>query len=471
MSFTVINPATGREGNRYKATPEGEITAAIEKADAASRKWRRSDYAERARLMKAAAGVLRDNKAAYGRLMTEEMGKPIQQGIAEAEKCAAACDYFADNAASFLTPEPVEGNANKSFVTFQPIGAVLAVMPWNFPFWQVFRFAAPALMAGNAGLLKHASNVPGCALAIEDVFRKAGFPEHLFKTLLVGSSAIDGIIAHPLVRAVTLTGSGPAGRAVARKAGEMLKKSVLELGGADAYLVLEDADIPFAARACAAGRLINSGQSCIAAKRFIVVESVREAFEEAFVKVMADTRVGDPTLPETAVGPLARVDLRDALHEQVESSIAKGARCLLGGTVPGGPGAFYPPTVLTDLRPGMPAYEEELFGPVASIIPVKDEAEGVAAANASVFGLGGGVFTRDLKRGERIAAEAIEAGSVCVNATVMSDPKLPFGGVKESGYGRELSHYGIKEFVNIKTVVVTDGVAKDPRQSDNSAIE
>jgi succinate-semialdehyde dehydrogenase/glutarate-semialdehyde dehydrogenase len=464
MSFTVINPATGREGNRYEATPEGEITAAIEKADATSRGWRRSDYADRARLMKAAAGVLRDNKAAYGRLMTEEMGKPIQQGIAEAEKCAAACDYFADNAASFLAPEPMEGSANKSFVTFQPIGAVLAVMPWNFPFWQVFRFAAPALMAGNAGLLKHASNVPGCALAIEDVFRKAGFPEHLFKTLLVDSSAIDGIIAHPLVRAVTLTGSGPAGRAVARKAGEMLKKSVLELGGADAYLVLEDADIPFAARACAAGRLINSGQSCIAAKRFIVVESVREAFEEAFVKEMADTRVGDPTLAETEVGPLARVDLRDALHEQVENSIAKGARCLLGGTVPRGPGAFYPPTVLTDLRPGMPAYEEELFGPVASIIPVKDEAEGVSVANASVFGLGGGVFTRDMKRGERIAAEVIEAGSVCVNATVVSDPKLPFGGVKESGYGRELSCYGIKEFVNIKTVVVADGSAKDPRQ-------
>jgi succinate-semialdehyde dehydrogenase / glutarate-semialdehyde dehydrogenase len=365
----------------------------------------------------------------------------------------------------FLAPEPAEGSASKSFVTFQPIGVVLAVMPWNFPFWQVFRFAAPALMAGNAGLLKHASNVPGCALAIEDVFRKAGFPEHLFKTLLVGSSAVDAIIAHPLVRAVTLTGSGPAGRAVAKKAGEMLKKSVLELGGADAYLVLEDADIAFAARACAAGRLINSGQSCIAAKRFIVVESVLKAFEKAFVKEMADTKVGDPLLLETEVGPLARVDLRDALHEQVEKSIAKGARRLLGGKVPDGPGAFYPPTVLTDLRPGMPAYEEELFGPVASVIPAKDEAEAITVANSSVFGLGGGVFTRDLARGERIAAEAIEAGSVCVNATVVSDPRLPFGGVKESGYGRELSHYGIKEFVNIKTVVVADGTAKGPRQN------
>jgi succinate-semialdehyde dehydrogenase/glutarate-semialdehyde dehydrogenase len=340
MSFTVINPATGREGNSYEATSEDEIMAAIEKADAASRDWRLRDFDERARLMKAAARVLRDNKDAYGRLMTEEMGKPIQQGIAEAEKCAVACDYFADNAAKFLASEPAEGSANKTFVTFQPIGVVLAVMPWNFPFWQVFRFAAPALMAGNAGLLKHASNVPGCALAIEDVLRKAGFPEHLFKTLLVGSSAVDAIIAHPLVRAVTLTGSGPAGRSVAKKAGEMLMKSVLELGGADAYLVLEDADIPFAARACASGRLINSGQSCIAAKRFIVVESVLKVFEEAFVKEMADTKVGDPLLPETEVGPLARVDLRDALHEQVEKSIAKGARCLLGGKVPDGPGGL-----------------------------------------------------------------------------------------------------------------------------------
>jgi succinate-semialdehyde dehydrogenase / glutarate-semialdehyde dehydrogenase len=465
MSFTVINPATGREGNRYDATSEAGITAAIEKADAASRDWRRTDFTERTRLMKAAARVLRENKDAYGRLMTEEMGKPIQQGIAEAEKCATACDYFADNAAKFLAPELAQGGATRSFVTFQPIGVVLAIMPWNFPFWQVFRFAAPALMAGNAGLLKHASNVPGCALAIEDVFQKAGFPEDLFKTLLVSSSAVDAIIAHPLVRAVTLTGSGPAGRAVAKKAGEMLKKSVLELGGSDAYLVLEDADIAFAARACAAGRLINSGQSCIAAKRFIVVQSVQKAFEEAFVKEMADTKMGDPMLPETDVGPLARVDLRDALHEQVEKSIAKGARCLLGGKVPDGPGAFYPPTVLTDLRPGMPAYEEELFGPVASVIPVRDEAEAIAVANNSVFGLGGGVFTRDLARGERIATEAMEAGSVSVNATVVSDPKLPFGGVKESGYGRELSHYGIKEFVNIKTVVVAGGTAKGPRQN------
>ncbi|MEP9380176.1 NAD-dependent succinate-semialdehyde dehydrogenase [Aquabacter sp. CN5-332] len=464
MSFTVINPATGRDGKRYEATSEAEIRTAIEKADAASRAWRKHDFAERARLMKQAAKVLRDNAEAYGRMMTEEMGKPIKQGIAEAQKCAIACDYFADNAPRFLAPEPIEAGANKAFVTFQPIGVVLAVMPWNFPFWQVFRFAAPALMAGNAGILKHASNVPGCALAIEDVFRQAGFPEHLFKTLLVSSREVDAIIENPLVRAVTLTGSGPAGRAVARKAGEVLKKSVLELGGSDAYLILEDADIDFAAAACAGGRLVNSGQSCIAAKRFIVVDGVRERFEAAFVREMADAKVGDPTLAETDVGPLARVDLRDDLHKQVEDSIAKGAKCLLGGKVPDGPGAFYPATVLTDLKPGMPAYDEELFGPVASVIVVKDEAEALEVANGSIFGLGGGIFTRDLARGERLAAEAMEAGAVFVNGTVVSDPKMPFGGIKESGYGRELSHYGIKEFVNIKTVVVADGKAKGPRQ-------
>ena len=329
-------------------------------------------------------------------------------------------------------------------------------MPWNFPFWQVFRFAAPALMAGNAGLLKHSSNVPGCALAIEDVFRKACFPDNLFRTLLIGSGAIDRIIEHRLVRAVTLTGSGPAGRAIARKAGEMLKKTVLELGGSDAYLVLDDAEVAFAAKTCAKGRLINSGQSCVAAKRFIVVEGLRSRFEEAFVEEMRAVKVGDPTSEETDVGPLARHDLRDALHEQVEVSIAKGARCLLGGTIPDGPGAFYPPTVLTDVHSGMPACDEEMFGPVAAVIPVSDEAAAVAAVNDCVFGLGGGIFTRDLARGERLAAEAIEAGSVFVNAIVQSNSKLPFGGIKESGYGRELSHYGIKEFVNIKTVAVAE---------------
>jgi succinate-semialdehyde dehydrogenase/glutarate-semialdehyde dehydrogenase len=327
-------------------------------------------------------------------------------------------------------------------------------MPWNFPFWQVFRFAAPALMAGNAAVLKHASNVPGCALAIERIMHKSGLPENVFRTLMIGSSAVDAVIAHPCVRAVTLTGSGATGRAVARKAGELLKKTVLELGGSDAYLVLEDADLDHAATICTKGRLVNSGQSCIAAKRFVVVERVRRDFEERFIAKMKAARQGDPLQMETEIGPLARGDLRDALHKQVEESVQRGARCLLGGRCPDGPGAFYPPTVLTDVAPGMPAYDEELFGPVAAIIPVRDEAQAIATANHSTFGLGAAILTRDAARGERIANDEIEAGSVFVNEAVRSDPRLPFGGIKESGYGRELGSYGIKEFVNIKTVYV-----------------
>jgi succinate-semialdehyde dehydrogenase/glutarate-semialdehyde dehydrogenase len=328
-------------------------------------------------------------------------------------------------------------------------------MPWNFPFWQVIRFAAPALMAGNAGVLKHASNVPGCALALEEIFRDAAFPENLFRTLMISSKGVDAVIEHPLVRAVTLTGSTPAGRAVASKAGECLKKSVLELGGSDAYLVLDGADLEFAARASAKGRLVNAGQSCIAAKRFIVLESLREKFETLLAEEMRKFKMGDPMDEATQVGPMARHDLRDELHEQVKASLEKGARCLCGGEIPDDPGAFYPPTVLTDVKKGMPAYDEEMFGPVASVISAKTQDEAVSIANDSVFGLGGGIFTPDLKLGERLAVEEIEAGCVFVNGTVVSDPKLPFGGVKESGYGRELSHFGIHEFVNIKTVVVS----------------
>jgi succinate-semialdehyde dehydrogenase/glutarate-semialdehyde dehydrogenase len=386
--------------------------------------------------------------------MAQEMGKPVRDGVAETQKCAFACEFYADNAQRFLAAESVATEATKSFVTFNPLGVVLAVMPWNFPFWQVFRFAAPGLMAGNAAVLKHASNVPGCALAIEAVFREAGFPANLFRTLMVGSRQVGAIIEQPLVKAVTLTGSGPAGRAVASKAGAMLKKTVLELGGSDPYLVLDDADLNLAADVSAKGRLVNSGQSCIAAKRFIVVDKVRREFEELFVKRMSAVRMGNPMREETEIGPQARHDLRDALHQQVATSISKGARCLLGGVVPNDRGAFYPPTVLTDVRKGMPAYDEEMFGPVAAIIPVKDEEAAIAVANDSPFGLGGAVITRDIARGERIAAERIESGCVFVNEAVRSDPRLPFGGVKESGYGRELSAYGIKEFVNIKTVYV-----------------
>jgi len=454
MTIRAVNPATGETINEYQEMTPEEVKSIIENAHEAFLGWRKTSFAERTGLMKNAAQMLRNNAEVYAKLMAQEMGKPITGGRGEAEKCAWVCDYYADNAEKFLQPEGIETDASKSFVTFQPLGVVLAVMPWNFPFWQVFRFAAPALMAGNAGVLKHASNIPGSALAIEDVFLKAGFPENIFRTLLVGSGQVETIIENPLVKAVTLTGSTSAGRAVARKAGEMLKKSVLELGGSDPYVVLEDADLEASVMSCVASRLINSGQSCLAAKRFVVVESLRERFEELFVERMRAEKMGDPLQEETSVGPQARHDLRDELHNQVRKSIEKGAKCLLGGELPEGNGAFYPPTVLSDVKKGMPAYDEELFGPVAAIIPVKDEIEAIQVANDSIYGLGAAVFTQDTAKGERIAANEIEAGSCFVNASVKSDPRLPFGGIKESGYGRELSHYGIKEFVNIKTVFV-----------------
>ena len=454
MAIQAINPTNGEPLAAYEEMSSREMQDVIAKAHKAYLGWRTTGFHERASVMGRAAEVLRRGAPNQARLMAEEMGKPIRDGLAEVQKCAAACDYYAENAERFLAPEPVRTEAQRSFVTFNPLGVVLAVMPWNFPFWQVFRFAAPGLMAGNAAVLKHASNVPGCALAIEQVFQQAGFPEDLFRTLLVGSKEVAAVIEHPLVRAVTLTGSGPAGRAVASKAGSMLKKTVLELGGSDPYLVLEDADLELAAAVCTKGRLVNSGQSCIAAKRFIVVEKVRRQFEQLFVKRMSAAKMGDPLSEETEVGPQARHDLRDALHRQVRDSLAKGARCLLGGTIPNDRGAYYPPTVLTDVAKGMPAYEEELFGPVAAVIPVNDEEAAIATANDSVFGLGGGVLTRDVARGERIAAERIDSGCVFVNEAVRSDARLPFGGVKESGYGRELSAYGIREFVNIKTVYV-----------------
>ncbi|HEY6146669.1 MAG TPA: NAD-dependent succinate-semialdehyde dehydrogenase [Thermoanaerobaculia bacterium] len=454
MRIRSINPATGEDLATYDEMTPDAVTGIVADVHRAFLRWRQTRFSERAAAMRRAAEILRSDASDYALLMAREMGKPVRDGIAEAQKCATGCDFYADNAERFLAPEPVQTEARRSFVTFNPIGVVLAVMPWNFPFWQVFRFAAPALMAGNAAVLKHASSVPGCALAIERIFRRAGFPENLFRTLMIGSGQVDAVIENPLVRAVTLTGSGAAGRAVARKAGEMLKKTVLELGGSDPYLILEDADLELAAAVSAKGRLVNSGQSCIAAKRFIVVEKVRRRFEELFVARMSAARMGDPLDDATEIGPQAREELRDTLHRQVEASLSKGARCLLGGAIPEGRGAFYPPTVLTDVRKGMPAYEEELFGPVAAVIPVKDEEEAIATANDSVFGLGGAVLTRDLARGERIAAERIESGCVFVNEAVRSDPRLPFGGVKESGYGRELSTYGIKEFVDIKTVYV-----------------
>jgi succinate-semialdehyde dehydrogenase/glutarate-semialdehyde dehydrogenase len=386
--------------------------------------------------------------------MALEMGKPVAQGRSEVDKCAWVCRYYVEHGAAFLAPEAVVSDAAKSYVTFQPLGTVLAVMPWNFPLWQVFRFAAPALMAGNAGLLKHSSNVSGCALAIEQILHAAGFPSPLFRTLLVGSARVGALVDAPQVAAVTLTGSTPAGRAVAARAGAALKKTVLELGGSDPYVILEDADLEAAAEACAASRLINGGQSCIAAKRFVVVEAVRARFEELLVERMRARRLGDPLDPAVDVGPQARHDLRDDLRRQVARSVELGARVRLGGEVPSGPGAFYPPTVLTGVTRGMPAHDEELFGPVAAVIAAQDEADALRKANDSPFGLGAAVFTRDRARGERLAAEELQAGSCFVNAFVRSDPRLPFGGIKESGYGRELSSFGIREFVNVKTVYV-----------------
>jgi len=454
MTFTVINPATGERLGSYAEIPPAETMGIVAAADIAFRAWRRTTFAERAGAMKRLGAQLRSGADEFALLMAREMGKPLREGRTEVIKCGATCDFYAENAERILAREHIPTEARKAFVTFEPLGVILAIMPWNFPFWQVIRFAAPALMAGNGALLKHAPNVPGCAMALELLFRRAGFPADLFRTLMIDTPQVPAVIAHPLVRAVTLTGSVAAGRAVAAQAGAQLKKTVLELGGSDPYLVLADADLEAAVAICVNGRLVNAGQSCIAAKRFIVVNEVRARFEDLFVERMRAARVGDPLNEETDIGPLARADLRDTLHRQVAASIALGARCLTGGAIPFGPGAFYPPTVLTDVKRGMPAYHEELFGPVAAIIPVRDEAEAIEVANESDFGLGAAVLTRDLERGERIAADLIESGSVFVNDNVRSDPRLPFGGIKNSGYGRELGAYGIKEFVNIKTVVV-----------------
>ena len=404
--------------------------------------------------MKNAASVLKNRKEGLANLMTLEMGKPLAQSRAEVEKCSWVCDYFAENAEKFLEDQVIKTDASKSFVTFEPIGVVLAVMPWNFPFWQVFRFAAPNLMAGNSGVLKHSSNVMGCALAIENIFKEAGFPENLFRTLVISSKNVAGVIKNRVIKAVTLTGSTAAGVSVAKAAGEQLKKTVLELGGSDPYLVLEDADLDKAADTCVNSRLLNGGQSCIAAKRFIVVESIYNEFEKIFVEKMKSKKMGDPFDESNNLGPQARNDLRDELHQQVRKSVEKGAKILLGGEVPAGKGAYYPPTVLTEVKKGMPAYDEELFGPVAALIKVKNEEEGIRVANDSTFGLGAAVFTRDIAKGERIAQKELAAGSCFVNEFVKSDPRLPFGGINESGYGRELSVFGIREFVNIKTVYI-----------------
>jgi succinate-semialdehyde dehydrogenase/glutarate-semialdehyde dehydrogenase len=448
-----IDPTTGEVIATYDETSEAEVERALAGAVEAQAGWREAGFGERAERLREAGRLLREEAGGLAELMAREMGKPLAQGRGEAEKCARVCEHYAAEAAGLLADEVVESDAGRSYVAFRPLGTVLAVMPWNFPLWQVFRFAAPALMAGNAGLLKHASNVSGCALAIEDLLRRAGLPAGLFRALLVGSDRVGAILGDERVAAVTLTGSTPAGKAVAERAGALVKKSVLELGGSDPYLVLADAELEATVETCVAARLVNSGQSCIAAKRFVVVEEVLEPFLERFVAAMEAKIMGDPR-GEVDLGPQARRDLRDDLHRQVEESVGAGARLLLGGAIPDGPGAFYPPTVLADVVPGMPAWDEELFGPVAAVIAARDERHAVAIANGTSFGLGAAVFSADVERAERIARDELEAGACFVNAFVRSDPRLPFGGIKESGYGRELGAFGIREFVNVKTVWV-----------------
>lgn len=454
MSIAAINPANGKVIKKYRSHTLKQAGQKIKQTQRAWLDWKQTSHEERSAFLTEMAAILQTRKKEFAVLMAQEMGKPVNQGIAEIEKCASVCEYYAANAAKFLADQLIETDASKSFVTFQPVGVVLAIMPWNFPFWQVFRFLAPALAAGNCGVLKHASNVPGCALAIEDVVRQAGFPDNVFQTLLVESAMIEKIIENPLIQAVTLTGSTNAGKQVAQKAGSLIKKTVLELGGSDAYVVLEDADLEKAAEICVNSRVINSGQSCIAAKRFIVVKQVEKEFTKYFLAKMKAKKAGDPLDTLTDIGPQARTDLRNELHEQVKLSVKKGAKCILGGTLPKGKGAFYPATILTKVKTGMPAYDEELFGPVAAIISANDEADAIRIANDSSFGLGSAVFTKDKERGERIASTQMQSGSCFVNALVKSDPRLPFGGIKQSGYGRELGLFGIHEFVNIKTVFV-----------------
>lgn len=446
-----MNPANQDVLGRYEELTHDQLEDLIARSLDRFQLWRVTSMSERAAKLKAAADQLRQQRDELARLMVEEMGKPITQAGDEIDKCAWVCEYYADHGEEFLSPEPVETEATSTCVRFDPLGPVLAIMPWNFPFWQVLRFAAPALMAGNTCLLKHASNVTGCATAIERIFREAGFPPGCFTTLLIRSGQVADVIADPRVRAVTLTGSDAAGRAVAEAAGRHLKKCVLELGGSDPFIVLADADIETAARQAAIARTLNSGQSCIAAKRFLVEQSVAEQFTDALVREMEELRIGDPLEEETELGPLARGDLRDELDDQVQLSIAAGAELRLGGSPIEGSGFFYPATVLANVAPGMPAFDEELFGPVAAVIPVQDADEAVELANRSSFGLGASIWTSDTENAAEMA-ERLEAGAVFVNEIVKSDPRVPFGGVKESGFGRELSHFGIREFVNIKTV-------------------
>ncbi len=451
MALVSMNPATGELIKEFRSWSEGETYETVEKVYKAGHSWRQTSFTERIRLALAMAAVLRRQKEDLASMITLEMGKPISEARAEVEKCALLCDYYAEHAKAFLSNEDIESGAGKSYVRFDPLGTILAVMPWNFPLWQVFRFSIPALMAGNTVLLKHASNTTWCALSIEGLFASAGFPENIFRSLMIGSGDVAGVIRDRRIAGVTLTGSSKAGQAVAQTAGASLKKTVLELGGSDPFIVLPDADIGQAVEAAVTSRMINAGQSCVAAKRFIVEKTVMDKFLEGFKSKMEALVIGDPIYDSTQVGPMARMDLRDSLHQQVQKSIELGAKALTGGGPIDGPGAFYQPTILVDVKPGMPAYDEEMFGPVASVIVAGNTDEAIETANDTDYGLGASIWTADSELAEALAAR-IEAGAVFINGFVKSDPRLPFGGIKDSGYGRELSIYGIREFVNIKTV-------------------
>ena len=453
MSIATVNPATGKTLKTFEPYPPARINETLDRAAAAFVKHRRTSFADRSQWMLNAAELLEAECRQLGQLMTLDMGKPVTAGIAEAEKCATACRYYAENAERFLADQRVEMEGGESWVAFQPLGVVLAIMPWNFPFWQVFRFAAPALMAGNVGILKHASNVPQCALAIEDVFRRAGFTPDAFQTLLVGTDAVEGMIADPRIAAVTLTGSEGAGRSVAGAAGRNLKKSVIELGGSDPFIVMPSADLDAAVSTAVTARMINNGQSCIAAKRFIVHESIYDDFVKQFVTRVAAVRVGDPMDETTELGPLATAAIRDDLDMQVQKSVTAGARLLTGGKKLDRAGFYYAPTVLAEIPPDAPAAHDELFGPVASVFKARDLVDAIHIANGTSFGLGASAWTRDDAERDRFITD-IEAGLLFINGMVVSDARLPFGGVKNSGFGRELGEFGIHEFVNIKSVRV-----------------
>lgn len=455
MALKSINPFNNKVIAQYEQMIENEVDSILNNAENQWLNWRSVPIIERENLLFKVSELLRERKEELAQLISSEVGKLINESRAEIEKCAWVCDYYAENAERFLSPENGNTDYTKARIYYKPLGVILAIMPWNFPFWQVFRFAAPTLMAGNVAILKHASNVTGCSLAIEKLFRDAGYPDGAFTSLLLKGSNTINVIEDKRIAGVTITGSTQAGKAVAEAAGRSLKKTVLELGGSDPYLILEDANIDLAAEKCVVGRLLNAGQSCIGAKRFIVEETVYDRFIKKFVEKMDAAQIGDPLNEETTLAPLATKSFREELHHQVQTSIELGAELLIGGYIPDNEGAFYPATVLGNVKKGMPAYSDELFGPVASVIKVKDEFEAIEVANDTVFGLGAAVFTQNIARGERIASEYLGAGAVFVNDFVKSDPRLPFGGIKESGYGRELSVYGIREFTNIKTVVIS----------------